>query len=485
MMPDGGDSRPSAKAGGRFVFVSRLNSKFTLAGSGFGHFTHRSRDVAVFVLDYLWLIGDGMNRVPGLLTVLVVLLGIVQPDVGRAATPTFDPSQAIEDCAEPCHRWLIEDRARVVTVDLKTPFSGEARRVQYGAGWIAGESCPAGRIEIARRIQGFRSGSVFVEPLLRQGFCPRVILEGVSNDAPYLGSLAWSDVVLDAERARMLTRAKYDRSVVPPLRKLLASQEPSRWVAFSLFVGAAVPNADLLTEEIAGFLADPNPSTHQLTLDGQSDKATNIRRVSDFVTSNDKLVDALLNELDTNPIHAVSPGYRGLIDNLAGITSSMPTWGSPPVCANVDRIARHLPWGGDVQRDAQFLATLSRCETGSENLLRQSLQDERPTIVATGLRVWWAAAAVGQAAAGNVAENVIGLVTRGGLPHAAAAPVHVNARLAQTLIRGGTAAEDVALGLSTLGLLSGTVERLNAVGRADQARALFDGLERGMQRLVR
>ena len=417
-----------------------------------------------------------------LLTTLVVLSGIaLQPDIGHAATPAFNPSGPIEDCAEPCHRWLIEDRARAVTVDLKLPSLGEVRRVQYAADWVHGETCPPGRIEIARKIPGFRSGSAFVEPLLRQGFCPRVTLDGVSSDAPYLTSSNWNDIAFDAERARMLTREEYDRLVVPPVRKFLLSQEPRRWAAFSSFVGAAAPNADLLTREIADFLADPNPSTEG----GDNAQTRNILRVSDKVTSNRILVDALLNELDVNPALSSSPGYRGLIDSLAGITSSMPTWGSPPVCANVDRIARHLPWGRDVRRDAKFLATLSRCETGSENLLRLSLLDDRPTVVATGLRVWWATAAGGQAAARNVAADVVGLVVRGSLSDTAAVPVYISAQRAQTLIRGGTATEDVALGLSTLGLLSGTIERLNSVGRPDQVRALFDGLERGMQRLVR
>jgi hypothetical protein len=416
-----------------------------------------------------------------LLTAMVVLSGIMlQPNIGRAATPAFNPSGLIEDCAEACHRWLIEDRTRVVTVDLKKNSSDVTRRVQYAADWIRGDSCPKGRVEIARRLAGYRSSSAFVQPLLDQGFCPRVTLDGISNDAPYLTSLNWDDIVFDAERSTMLTREEYDRYVVPPLRKFLVSQEPSRWGTFSLFVGEAVPHSDLLTREIAGFLADPNPST----LGGGEAKAPNILSVSDAVTRNRNLVDALLNELDVNPALSASPGYGGLIDNLAGITSSMPTWGSPPVCANVDRIARHLPWGGDVQRDAKFLATLSRCDTGSENLLRLSLLAGRPTVVATGLRVWWATAAGGQAAARNVAENVVGLVVTGNLPDTATAPVYFSTLRFQTLTRG-TAAEDVALGLSTLGLLSGTIERLNAVGRPDQVRALFEGLERGMQRLVR
>jgi hypothetical protein len=431
----------------------------------------------------------GWHRVLRLLIALVVLSGIVfRPDVGGARTPdwtpSFNPSGVIEECAEQCHLWLIGDRDRVVTVDLTTPFSGRARRVRYAADWVHGESCPQGRVEIARRIARVSAG--FVQPLLDQGFCPRVTLDGISRNAPYLTSLNWNDVVFDAERSRMLTREEYDGSVVPPLRKILASQEPSRWFVFSLFVGSAVPNADLLTREIAIFLADPNPSDRQETAaDGDSAKAKTVLKVSDVVTSNRNLVDALLNELDSAPSLATSPGYRGLVDNLAGITSSVPTWGSPPVCANVDRIARHLPWGRDVKRDATFLATLSQCESGSENLLRQSLLDGRPAVVATDLRVWWAAAAGGHAAAGNVAENVITLVIDGSLPTAAAAPVYISMSQGASLIRDGAAKEEVALGLATLGLLSGTIERLHAAGRPDQAHALFEGLEQGMQRFVR
>jgi hypothetical protein len=88
--------------------------------------------------------------------------------------------------------------------------------------------------------------------------------------------LDWNDIVLDAERSRMLTREEYDRSVVPSIRKLLDSQEPSRWIVFSLLVRAAIPNADLLTSEIASFLADPSPSDVRLTLDGDSAKTTTI-----------------------------------------------------------------------------------------------------------------------------------------------------------------------------------------------------------------
>jgi hypothetical protein len=422
------------------------------------------------------------------LMALAVLSGIVfRPGIGGARTPdwtpAFNPSGLIEDCAEPCHLWLIEDHTRVVTVDVTTPFSGPIRRVRYAADWVHGEPCPEGRVEIARRIAGYRSG--FLQSLLGQGFCPHVTLDGISSDAPYLTSLTWNDVVFDAERSRMLTREEYDRLVVSPLRKILVSQEPSRWVTFSLFVGAAVQNADLLTREITILLADPNPSSRQETTDGDSAKAKSVLKVADAVTRNGNLVEALLNDIDSDPSRPTSPGYERLVDNLAGITSSVPTWGSPPVCANVDRIARHLPWGRDVKKDATFLATLSRCEAGSENLLRQSLMDERPVVVATGLRVWWAAEAGGRSAAGNIAETVMTLVINGSLPTAAAAPVYVSKTRGQSLIGDGSATEEVALGLSKLGLLSGTIERLNAAGRPDQVRALFDGLERGVRRLVR
>jgi hypothetical protein len=421
-----------------------------------------------------------------LLIVLIVLSITFRPDIGGTRTPAWTPSLnssgVMEDCGEPCHLWLIQDRGRFVTVDLTTPTTAVAsrrdRRVQYAADWIHGEPCPQGRIDVARRIAGLRSA--FVQPLLNQGFCPRAIFDGIPNDAPYLSSLKWDDVVFDAERSRMLTRDEYERSVVSSLRKNLASQEPSRWATFSLFVSSAVPNADLLTREIANLLADPDPSG--LPSDGQSSKALNALKVSDMVTDNGKLVDALLNELDSDPALSTSPGYRGLLTNLAGITSSVPTWGSPPVCANVDRIAKHLPWGRDLKLDSTFLATLSRCDAGSENLLRQSLLDGRPMIVATALRVWWVATAAGHATAQDVAENVIALVMKDNLPTGNAVPVYMHGR---SLIRDGASVEEVALGLSTLGLLSGTIDRLNSAGRPDQGQALFQGLERGMQRLVR
>jgi hypothetical protein len=414
--------------------------------------------------------------------VLIVLAGTAFRSVtGSAATASFNPHGLNEDCAEPCHQWLIEDQARTVTVNVKQRI-GRTASVQYAADWIHEKPCPDGRIEIARRIAGYRSA--FVESLLRQGFCPRVVLDGVSSDAPYLASLEWNSLVSDVERSRMLTPEEYGRSVVPPMEKILASQEPKRWAVLSFFVSSAVPNAHLLTREIAETLTDPKPSTTQVDADGDSSKARSVLRMTETITGNRSLVDALLNELDANPALSASPGYRSLLDNLAGVTSSVPTWGSPPVCANVDRIARYLPWGLDANKDTAFLATLSRCDTGSENLLRLSLQDGRPAVVATGLRVWWAGIAGGQVAAKYVADSVVALVVDGDLPNITAAPTYVSKALSQSLIKDSSAVEETALGLSALGLLSVTIERLNAAGRPDKVRMLFDGLERGVQRLT-
>jgi hypothetical protein len=424
----------------------------------------------------------GRNRVLRFFMALVVLLGTAfQSVTGNAATAAFDPHGSIEDCAEPCHQWLLEDPARTVTLNVKLRI-GRTASVQYAADWVHEKSCPEGRVEVARAIAGYRSA--FVEPLLRRGFCPHVVLDGISSDAPYLASLDLNNVINDVERSRMLTPEEYGRSVVPAMKKMLASQEPKRWATLSLFVSSAVPNAHLLTTEIAEALADPNPSTVQADTDGDSSKAKSILNMTEPITGNRDLVGALLNELDSNPALSANPGYQSLLDHLAGVTSSVPTWGSPPVCANVDRIARHLPWGPDVKKDTTFLATLSRCDTGSENLLRLSLRDSRPAVVATGLRVWWAGVAGGQTAARNVADGVIALVMNGDLPNAVAAPTYVTKPQSQSLIKDSSAVEETALGLSALGLLSGTVERLNAAGRTDQARMLFDGLERGVKRLA-
>ena len=427
------------------------------------------------------------------LALLIVLRGAVfLPAIAGAQTlnskpafPTDNPTGPVADCGEPCHRSLISDLSRGVTVNVSMPFSGQTRRVQYAAGWIHGEDCPEGRIEIARRIVGTRQSSAFLASLFDKGFCPRAIFDETSSDAPYLASRVWNDTVFDAERARLLTRDEYDRLVVPPIRQILSSQEPTRWAAFSLFVGASPKNADLLAAEISEFLADPNPSARQETASGDSSKMKNISKVSDVVTRNGSLVESLLNDLDTTPQLLMSPGYRQLIDNLAGISSSVPTWGSPPVCANADRIAKHLPWGSNEQRDTKYLATLSRCDSGSENLLRLTLLDSRPSIVATSLRVWWAAAASGRPAAVNVAPNVIALIENEGILGAAAVPVYRFTGRAQITIQDSTPIEEVALGLSTLGLLSETVESLNAAGKTKKARALFQGLQRGMQRLTR
>ncbi len=424
-----------------------------------------------------------------LILLIAACAPVISPGTGMSQAPdatlSADNPSSHADCADACHRWLMEDRARTVTVDVPMSFSGRTRRVAYAADWIQAEPCPPGRVDLARKIVGVRQSSAFLTPLLGQGFCPRASINGIANDAPYLASRNWEDVVFDAERARMLTREEYRGLIVPPIRQMLTSQEPIRWLTFSLLVGAAVQHADLLASEISAFLADPGPSSRQETRDGGSAKLSNVVKVADGVTDNIRLVQALLDDLDSAPTLTATPGYRRLIDNLAGITSSMPTWGSPPVCANAERIARHLPWARDSKTDATYLATLTRCRTGSESLLRSSLQDGRPVIVATALRVWWANAAAGHPVARTIAPDVVALVMSGDLPDAAAAPVHVVNGPALRLIRQGTAAEDAALGLSALGLLSDTIERLDAAGRSDQSRALRDSLEQGLQRLPR
>ena len=268
---------------------------------------------------------------------------------------------------------------------------------------------------------------------------------------------------------------------MPAIRRNLASQQASRWQALRLFVAADLRYADLLAGEIGALLADPAPS-NQGTGDGDSPKAVNVVRIAEAVTANGDLVHVLLNNMDADPSLAERPGYRRLISNLAGISSSMPTWGSPPVCANVDRIARHLGWGDDFSQDAKFLATLSRCDKGSENLLRRSLSDPRAGVVATAIRVWWATATNGHAMARSLAPDVVKLVTSDSIPTARALPIHLSQESAQVQIKGGTATEDVALGLARLGLLSETVDRLFALGKADQARALLRGLEQGIHR---
>ena len=96
---------------------------------------------------------------------------------------------------------------------------------------------------------------------------------------------------------------------------------------FGLFVDADVQYADLLTVEIGNLLADPAPSD-QGTRDGDSSKAVNVVWMAGAVTANSDLVDALLNNMDADPSLATRPGYRRLISNLAGLSSSMPTRGA-------------------------------------------------------------------------------------------------------------------------------------------------------------
>jgi hypothetical protein len=97
------------------------------------------------------------------LAALLVLSGIaLQTHIIAAQTPraisTFDASGILEECDEVCHRWLMEQHTRAVTANLKMPFSGQIRRVQYAADWALGEACPDGRVEIARSITGYKSG---------------------------------------------------------------------------------------------------------------------------------------------------------------------------------------------------------------------------------------------------------------------------------------------------------------------------------------
>jgi hypothetical protein len=426
-------------------------------------------------------------RAIGQLAVIATCLNLGAADAQTSHQDGGMPdSPPVEEyCAEACHRWLMESLDREVIVDVHPASTTWTFRVQYAADWISGEPCPKGRVAFARGIVTTKNSGEFLNDMLLRGFCPRVVLNGVSAETPYLKSRVWDDVVFDFERARLLTRRQYEQFVVPPLKLLLSSEEPSRWVTFGLFVRGLHEYADLLTAEIRTVFADPYPSKRQETPAGGSSKAANVAEIADWVTTNSSLVDALLDDLDSNRDLSSRPGYKRLIDNLAGITSSVPTWGSPPVCANVNRIAKYLPWGQDIKRDATFLATLSRCDAGSEDLLRKSFLDTRPAIVATGVRVWWAGVASRRPAVREVAQDLVALIMSKGLPDADASPVYEFSGRGQMMIKDGAAIEEASLGLSSLGLLSETVDRLNSAGRQDEAQALFKGLELGLQRLSR
>ena len=346
---------------------------------------------------------------------LLVLCLWVSATTGFAAA---EPAILRESCDEACHSWLADDLRREVLADIDLSSDRQTVRVRYGADWLREQPCPEGRQLVARRIVGFKHSSAFLPHLFNQGFCPRVVLNDIPGDAPYLVSPEWNTIVFDSERARLLTREQYSQWVVPAVRQTLASQIGSRWQTLRLFVGMALQHADLLASEIAALLADPAPSVLQETRDGNSSKATNVLELADAAIGNGVLIDTLLDNLDADSSLATRPGYRRLIDNLAGISPHMPTGGSPPVCANVDRIARHLPWGSDPLLDAKFLATLSRCEKGNETLLERSLSDDRAVVVATAIRVWWVAATNGHSVARDLAPKVMKLITDDTIPAA-------------------------------------------------------------------
>lgn len=327
---------------------------------------------------------------------------------------------------------------------------------------------------------------LLVIALFGQAVRAQTASEGIAPDASYFVSESWDDIVLDNQRSQKLAREEYERRVVPAVRRIFASTSPHRWTTFALVISTnAGTHAEGLIPEIRELFLDPDPSRRQESGVGESSKAASVSRIADAIDRNSAVANALLDDLDANAALANNPGYRRLLTNLAGISSSVPTWGSPPVCANVDRIARHLPWGRDTAADATFLATLSRCDSGSENLVRLSLRKGRPVVMATALRVWSLSAASGRAASRALLPDVIELLETRPLPDAASLPVYLYGKQAQRQVRDGTAMEDVAFGLSALGELSKTVERFGAAGKADMARALIRGAERALQRQSR
>lgn len=399
-----------------------------------------------------------------------------------------EASRVVEYCAQQCHRWLIDDPAREAIADVRLSTTGSTHRIRYAADWLYSEPCPKGRLEFARRIVGTRELTAFSSVLIHHGFCPRVTIEGVAPDAPYFVSESWDELVLDDLRSQMLTRAEFERHAIPALQRIFTSASPHRWTTFGLVVATNTDtHADLLIPEIREMFFDPEPSRRQELADGSSSKYANVRRVADALDRNTKIVNALLDDLDVSPLLAGNPGYRRLLDNLAGIYSSVPSWGTPSVCANVDRIARHLPWERDAKADATFLATLSRCDRGSENLIRRSLYDGRPVITATALRVWSLSGASGRTVARDLMLDVTKYLETHPLPlpDAQSLPVYLYGEQAQRMVRDGTAIEDIATGLSALGELSRTVANFDATGRPDLARALTEGAEHALQRLRR
>ena len=416
-----------------------------------------------------------MLRVLKFAMVLLVMFGAAS--AARAQAFSNDASSlAVADCPERCHEWLIGDTRRTVTAEVRAPAESALRRIHYAAGWLT--ECPKGRVAFARAIVGHRNSGGFLTELLERGFCPRVSYDHVADTAPYLASPVWNDIVFDAERATLLTRSEYAERVAPVVRKLFRSQEATRWYVFSVFVRSSGVHADLFKEEITEFLGDPDPSDRQASPDGNSAKRRSVSDLVERLAFDGRLVGALLDDVDARPELKDGFGYRKLIDHLSGHGSSMPVRGSPVVCANVKRIAALLPWRANAERDAEFLATLSRCQRGATDLLRASLADDRPIVAATALRVWWAGAVDQYAPANDLADDVIDLVATRGLPNGTAWTVWVYGGRRAAMIKDGAPVEDVALGLAALGRLTATVERLTSLGRADLADAMLAAVQR-------
>ena len=382
---------------------------------------------------------------------------------------------AAEGCGEACHAWFLGDRSRAVIIDIN--LFGRGHRIRYSADWATGRECPHGRVDIARKIVGLRQYGAFIWPLLQRGFCPAVEFTETSSDAAFLVSPVWNDIAFDAERSRVLGREEFERRVIPAIRSKLGVPG-DRWITLEIFVAMNVPYADALKREIADLLSDPDPSTRRETRDGQSDKATNLPRIAEIIIGNRRLVEALLADLDADASLALRPGYRQLVRYLAGIGSSVPAWGSAPVCTNPVRIARALPWTQDASDDATFLATLSRCKDGTTDFLRQSLHDSRPEIVATALHVWLAAATDGRSAGRDLGQDVVQLAMDDRIPTTHSFDV------LRGQPRAASPAEDVALGLASLDLLSPTVESLRAAGKPQQADALREAFRQASERMA-
>lgn len=381
---DGADLRKAvldyvrAGPGLSFRDADLTGASFKNAKLGGADFTNAKLTAVSFagaIYDCTTVFPDGFD--PSIVDGLTIWDG---PCPGKPSYKSPDPSSARATCDEACHRWLIADASRSITLSLRS-----GGKISYAAGWVKpGECAP----ELTRLVaETLNIAAVYRDDILQRGFCPQTNLPGAAKDRPYFEtSLDWNGLVAEIDRAKLLGRARFEREVLPAFQRYVSSDASLRWLTLFHMTGSSPDYSDLFVAQIEDLLSDPDPSrTDAKGGGGGSSKYANTLKIVELLVRNKRTVELLLDGLDRHPDNARTPGFAMLLTTLGGRGSP----GNHSTCALASRIEKHLgPWGVDIARDAAWTRTTSLCMNDVSAPLDRALRDRRPEIVSAAIAYW-------------------------------------------------------------------------------------------------